>query len=150
MDNDETAEEKEKFQKVFKLKKSTLFGDAIYAIHMNRQEKLRMPEEQADEDDVKALQTFICDTIKQEANGPQLAHLNDTATADGMQHLSNTLMTRQWLKQFLKYLAYKVKMLRFSKRQKYKSPPLPPTNRVNWHFGAVEKAKNRFSRWRPS
>ena len=36
--------------------------------------------------------------------------------ADGMQHFSNTLMTRQWLKQFLKYLAYKVKMLKFSKR----------------------------------
>ena len=38
--------------------------------------------------------------------------------ADGMQHFSNTLMTRQWLKQFLKYLAYKVKMLKFSKRYK--------------------------------
>ena len=38
--------------------------------------------------------------------------------ADGMQHFSNTLMTRQWLKQFLKYLAYKVKMLKFSKCHK--------------------------------
>ena len=38
--------------------------------------------------------------------------------AYGMQHFSNTLMTRQWLKQFLKYLAYKVKMLKFSKRHK--------------------------------
>ena len=38
--------------------------------------------------------------------------------ADGMHHFSNTLMTRQWLKQFLKYLAYKVKMLKFSKRYK--------------------------------
>ena len=34
--------------------------------------------------------------------------------ADCMQHFSNTLMTRQWLKQFFKYLAYKVKMLKFS------------------------------------
>ena len=38
--------------------------------------------------------------------------------ADGMQHFSNTLMKRQWLKQFLKYLAYKVKMLKFSKCHK--------------------------------
>ena len=38
--------------------------------------------------------------------------------ADDMQHFSNTLMTRQWLKLFLKYLAYKVKMLKFSKRHK--------------------------------
>ena len=38
--------------------------------------------------------------------------------ADGMQHFSNTLMARQWLKQFLKYFAYKVKMLKFSKRHK--------------------------------
>ena len=36
--------------------------------------------------------------------------------ADGMQHFSNTFMTRQWLKQFLRYLAYKVQMLKFSKR----------------------------------
>ena len=68
MDNDERAEEIEKFQRVFKLKKSTLFGDAIYAIHMNRQEKLRMPEEQADEEDIKALQTFICETIKKHSS----------------------------------------------------------------------------------
>ena len=28
---------------------------------------------------------------------------------------------------------------------------MPPTNFwVNWHFGAVEEAKNRFSRWLPS
>ena len=36
---------------------------------------------------------------------------------------SNTLMTRQWLKQFLKYLAYKVKMLKFSNVTRKKSHP---------------------------
>ena len=38
--------------------------------------------------------------------------------AYGMQHFSNTFMTRQWLKQFLRYLAFKVKMLKFSKHHK--------------------------------
>ena len=49
--------------------------------------------------------------------------------ADGMQHFSNTLMTRQWLKQFLKYLAHKVKMLKFSNvtRKKSHSQCLLPT-----------------------
>ena len=62
---------------------------------------------------------------KQEAHGPQYAQLSETATAD-MQMACNIfqycqilkLMTRQWLKQFLRYLAYKIKMLNFSKRHK--------------------------------
>ena len=33
--------------------------------------------------------------------------------ADGMQHFSNIVMIRQWLKQFLRYLAYKLKCWNF-------------------------------------
>ena len=70
-------------------------------------------------------QTIIKQTPhkKQEAHGPQHAHLSETATAD-MQicrwHATFfqycqilKLMTRQWLKQFLRYLAYKVKCWNF-------------------------------------
>ena len=60
--------------------------------------------------------------IKQEAHGPQLAHLSETPTAD-MQMACNIFpillwQGNAWLKQFLRYLAYKVKMLKFSKRHK--------------------------------
>ena len=55
---DAKAEEFEKFQKLLDLNKSVIFGDAIYAVHMNRQKKLRMPEQMADEEDVKKTQTI--------------------------------------------------------------------------------------------
>ena len=60
---DAKAEEFEKFQKLLDLNKSVIFGDAIYAVHMNRQKKLRMPEQMADEEDVKKLRQYICNTI---------------------------------------------------------------------------------------
>ncbi|MEW8546316.1 MAG: hypothetical protein AB2693_22595, partial [Candidatus Thiodiazotropha sp.] len=62
-DMDERAAEIEKFKKLLDLNKTLLFGDAMYQINMRRQEKLRMPEQMADESDVRKLRQYICDTI---------------------------------------------------------------------------------------
>lgn len=64
LDNDDRAEEIEKFKKVFTLNKAALFGDAIYAINMSRQEKLRMPEQEAEDEDIKKLRDYICQTVQ--------------------------------------------------------------------------------------
>ena len=55
----------------------------------------------------------------------------------------------RWHATFFQYLAYKVKMLKLQVKQ------VTPNASyqlfwVNWHFGAAEEAKNRFSRWLPS
>lgn len=53
----------ERFVKVFNLKKSIIFADATYAINFNRQERLRMPEQQADEVEVEKLRQHIKNKI---------------------------------------------------------------------------------------
>ena len=50
---DDNAMEIEYFLETFDLKKNLIFGDAEYANTQNRQEKLRVPEEEPDEKDVK-------------------------------------------------------------------------------------------------
>ena len=64
LEMDEKAAEIEKFQKLLDLNKALIFGDAVYAVNINRQRKLRMPEQMADESDVKKLRQHICSTIE--------------------------------------------------------------------------------------
>ena len=64
LDNDKRAEEIEKFKRVFTLNKSSIFGDAIYAINMTRQEKLRMPEQEADDEDLTTLSDHLRKNVK--------------------------------------------------------------------------------------
>lgn len=64
LDMDENAQEIEKFRKLLDLNKAVIFGDAVYAVNINRQRKLRMPEQMADEEEVKKLRQYICSTIE--------------------------------------------------------------------------------------
>ncbi|KAH3729255.1 hypothetical protein DPMN_055222 [Dreissena polymorpha] len=53
------------FLHVFKLHQGRIFADANYAINYSRQEKLRMPEQQAQKQEVQQLSQYIKETIKQ-------------------------------------------------------------------------------------
>ena len=53
------------FHHVFKLNQARLCADANYAINYSRQEKLRMPEQQAEKQEVQQLSQYIKETIKQ-------------------------------------------------------------------------------------
>ena len=92
--------------------------------------------------------------FEQEAQGPQLAHLSETATAD-MQMACNIFPILLWqgnsLNSFWNILLTRLKCWNFQNVTSKTSHPqcLLPTFE-NWHFGAVEEAKNRFSRWLPS
>ena len=110
--------------------------------------------------------------IKQEAHGPQVAHLSDTATAD-MQMLCNIfpilsshLMKRSSFKQFF-ILKKKIYGMTVNWAWSFEltlngsqlgftigtilaifdlrvTPMLPTKFRVNWPFSSGEEAKNRF------
>ena len=53
--DDNQAAEVEKFIHYLELNRDTVFADAVYAINKSRQERLRMPEQRADETQVIAL-----------------------------------------------------------------------------------------------
>ncbi|KAH3885597.1 hypothetical protein DPMN_009592 [Dreissena polymorpha] len=53
------------FHHVFKLNQARLCADANYAIKYSRQEKLRMPEQQAEEQEIQQFSQYIEETIKQ-------------------------------------------------------------------------------------
>ena len=114
---------------------------------------------------------------KQEAHGPQVAHLSDIATAD-MQMLCNIfpilssqLMKRSSFKQFF-ILKKKIHGMPVNWGWSFEqtlngsqlgftigtilaifdprvTPMLPTKFPVNWPFSSGEEAKNRFSRWLP-
>lgn len=64
MGKDEKASEMEKWKKLFELNKTLIFGDSTYAINISRQERLRMPEKMAEEEDVTKLREHIFEVIK--------------------------------------------------------------------------------------
>jgi len=49
--------------RLIKFNDEDIFGDAMYAINLGRQEKLRMPEQKAQEIDVTMLSQYINQTI---------------------------------------------------------------------------------------
>jgi hypothetical protein len=61
--DDKKAQETSFFIEILNLNQSQVFGDAAGVINYNRQEKLRMPEMQADEEEVKTLHNFIKERI---------------------------------------------------------------------------------------
>lgn len=62
---DDKVRELELFSKSFELKKDVMFGDAFYKINLNRQQKLRMPEQRAEEEEVEKLRLKTIETIKE-------------------------------------------------------------------------------------
>lgn len=63
--NDDRVDELQKFLYVYNLHVDRIFGDAVYAINLNRQEKLRMPEQQADEGQVDKLRNHLIHVIEE-------------------------------------------------------------------------------------
>ena len=67
-DNDEgdrKAEEIDKFISVLELNYNMIFGDAMYALHQSRQDKLRRPESAPNEDDVRRVRDYTAAQIRQ-------------------------------------------------------------------------------------
>ena len=62
--DDNNAAEVEKFIHYLELNRDTMFVDAVYAINKSRQERLRMPEQRADEKQVIALKMHTEQRIK--------------------------------------------------------------------------------------
>ena len=62
--DDNNAAEVEKFIHYLELNRDTVFADAVYAINKSRQERLRMPEQRADEKQVIALKMHTEQRIK--------------------------------------------------------------------------------------
>ena len=57
-DDDEKAGEVDKFVQVLQLHERDLFGDAIYQLNMNRQERLRRPQQLPDEADIGRVKQY--------------------------------------------------------------------------------------------
>ena len=62
-DEDDQAREVDNFVDLLLLNQNIMFGDATYKINKNRQEKLRMPEQQAEETWVNKLRNYTIQTI---------------------------------------------------------------------------------------
>lgn len=58
-DQDAMADAVDKFMHVFEMNHNFIFGDAIYAMQKNRNEKLRRPEALPLEEDVKAIGSML-------------------------------------------------------------------------------------------
>ncbi|XP_048247628.1 uncharacterized protein LOC124124735 isoform X1 [Haliotis rufescens] len=63
-EEDAKASEIEKFIHLLDLNQNILFGDAAYSINRSRQERLRMPEQQAREEEVTTLRVHTLNTIE--------------------------------------------------------------------------------------
>lgn len=64
-EDDTKVSSHKRFLDVFKLHEGRIFADATYAINYSRQEKLRMPQQQADEEDIASLGLYIQSTIQE-------------------------------------------------------------------------------------
>ena len=57
-DNDAKAAEVQTFVHYLELNRDAVFADAVYAINKSRQERLRMPEQMADEEVVDKIKQY--------------------------------------------------------------------------------------------
>ena len=64
-DDDDKAAEIDKFVQVLELHHLEIFGDATYRLNMNRQEKLRRPQELPDEADVGVLKKYTVNRMSE-------------------------------------------------------------------------------------